>query len=64
MKFEISYSRTVQPEQYESIRIEYRKEFDIDLMMPETALKEVRGFVLKQLDIELMELESMKDGFY
>ena len=63
MKFEISYSRTVQPAPYESLRIEYRKEFDVDELPPETALKEVSIFIKESIKAELEDLTKEREAF-
>lgn len=56
--FEIEYSRTVNLGDYNSLRLTCREQFDEDQYKKSDALKIVRSFVLKELDAELLQIES------
>jgi hypothetical protein len=53
LKYEVTYSRTVRPVEFESIRIELSKEFDEEEVPLEAGFFEVRGFVLKKIEEDL-----------
>lgn len=53
MRFTVTYGRTVQPAEYESIHQEHTQDFDTDDVSWEEAYATVRSFVLGKLEADL-----------